>query len=182
MNVMIDLETTGTSSGCCILSLAAVPFLAEAPLESFYEKISHVKSMDAGFTNDEATLRWWDKQKKEIQDEAFSGTRSPLSVLESFIYYLKQLGEPKHIYLWGNGADFDNVILATYFKRLGIEALPWGTWNNRCYRTLKNLFPIVQYQKPVDAHNALADATAQARHAALILQAVQRGFPGHVQD
>lgn len=181
MNVMLDLETTGTSAGCCILSVAAVPFMAESPLDSFYETISHVKSMDEGFTNDENTLRWWDKQKKEIQEEAFSGTRSPLAVMESLAFYLKQLGEPKHIYVWGNGADFDNVILSHYFRQLGMPQ-PWGAFNNRCYRTLKNLFPVVQYQKPVDAHNALADATAQARHAAIIMQAVQRGFPGHIQD
>lgn len=177
MNVMIDLETTGVESGCCILSVAVVPFLAEAPLEPFYEKISHVKSMDAGFTNNEDTLKWWDKQRKDIQDEAFSGTRSPESVMESLTHYFKLLGEPKDIFVWGNGADFDNVILGAYFKKLGMKQ-PWGIWNNRCYRTLKNLFPVVQYQKPVDAHNALADAAAQARHAALISQAVQRGFTG----
>ena len=83
MNVMIDLETTGLTAGCCILSVAVVPFMAESPLDSFYEKISHVKSMDDGFTNDENTLRWWDKQRKDIQEEAFSGTRSPLAARDA---------------------------------------------------------------------------------------------------
>jgi len=176
INLMCDLETTGTSPGCCILSIGLVPFLCDVPLDTFYETISHRSSRDYGFTDSPETLSWWDKQKKETQAEAFSGTRDLKSVLESVAFYMQTLAEPKDIYLWGNGKDFDNVILAEAFKRLGIKQ-PWHYRNNRCYRDLAAHWPC--YPKPVvaDAHNALSDALAQATHASLIITGAVRGVP-----
>lgn len=173
-HLMCDLETTGTEAGCCILSVALVPFASEYPIEYFYEKISHAESLDAGFTDDLNTLRWWDKQKKEIQEEAFSGIRTPKSVLESIEFYMACLGEPKEIHLWGNGKDFDNVILAKYFKHLGMDT-PWHFRNNWCYRDLAKQYPMFPYVRPVNAHNALEDAKAQAAHAEVILSGIRRG-------
>lgn len=165
---MIDLETTGTSAGCCILSIAAVPFATEFPMDVFYETISHKLSKDAGFFDEEETLAWWNKQKSEIQEEAFSGTRSPKAVLETLAHYLQCLDDIKNIYIWGNGKDFDNVILAAAYKKLGLKQ-PWSFRNNVCYRDLARNHQAIPYQKPEAAHNALNDAMAQARHAAIIL-------------
>lgn len=176
VNLMCDLETTGTRAGCCILSVALVPFCSEYPLEYFYEKISWQDSMREGFSNDADTLRWWDKQKPEIQEEAFSGTRSVRAVLESVSHYMANLGSPKEIYLWGNGKDFDNVILTEAFKKLGMET-PWHFRNNKCYRDLAAYWPM--YPKPdiMQAHNALEDAKGQAAHAEIIIQGASRGVP-----
>lgn len=176
VNLMCDLETTGTEPGCCILSIALVPLATDYALDTFYETISHRLSLDAGFTDDEATLLWWDKQKPEIQEEAFSGIRSPYSVLESVSAYMANLGEPKEIHLWGNGKDFDNVILAHAFKKLGIKQ-PWHYRNNWCYRDLAKLYPMYPKGDVMAAHNALADATAQARHAEIIMAGASRGVP-----
>lgn len=173
INVMCDLETTGVEAGCCILSIAFVPFATEYPLDSFYETISHLDSKINGFTDDSATLAWWDKQKSEIQQEAFSGTRGVKSVLETASHYLAQLGEPKEIYLWGNGKDFDNVILAHAFKKLGIKQ-PWHYRNNRCYRDLAAMYPMFPKGDIAQAHNALHDAQAQASHAEVIMNAVKK--------
>lgn len=176
IRLMADLETTGTQAGCCILSIALVPFLAESPLESFYERISHRLSLDAGFTDDHDNLLWWDKQKPSVQEEAFSGIRSPYSVLESMVAYCQTLGEPKDIELWGNGKDFDNVILAAAFKKLGIKQ-PWHYRNNRCYRDLAAYYPAVPRVDPEIPHHALYDASAQALHASQIITQARRGMP-----
>ena len=176
MNLMLDLETTGVEAGCCILSVAFVPFATDLPINTFYEKISHRASKDYGFTDDHDTLSWWDKQKKEIQEEAFSGIRDVESVLESITFYLRGLGLPKELHVWGNGKDFDNVILSHYFKRAKMP-LPWHFRNNWCYRDLAKKYPVYPYVKPIEAHNALADAQAQATHAELIFQGVKRGIP-----
>lgn len=166
---MCDLETTGTAPGCCILSIALVPFHSEYPFDSFYETISHLDSKTEGFTDSSETLNWWDKQKPEIQEEAFSGTRSVRAVMESAMWYLKQLGEPKDIFLWGNGKDFDNVILSYTLDKLGIKKA-WHFKNNKCYRDLAAMYPWVKKQDIMKAHNALEDARAQAAHAEMIFR------------
>jgi hypothetical protein len=174
MHIMVDLETTGVEPGCCILSIALVPFDLGLELTPFYDKISHRLSRDYGFVDDPDTLNWWDKQKPEISDEAFSGDRSPEAVLESVSYYLKQMGEPKQLYLWGNGKDFDNVILTKAFKKLG-KKLPWHYGNNWCYRDFTKLYPMIPKLSNPNAHNALADAQAQASHLELIFDSIRRG-------
>lgn len=174
-NIMCDLETTGVDAGCCILSIALVPFCTDLPLDTFYETISHTDSHIEGFIDDPQTLRWWDKQKPEIQQEAFGGTRKLRSVLESMSFYLQTIGDPKEIYLWGNGKDFDNVILSHALKRMGMKQ-PWHYRNNRCYRDLAAMYPMFPKGDVMQAHNALSDALAQASHATTILQAAKRGL------
>ena len=175
-NLMLDLETTGTESGCCILSVALVPFAYDSSLhlDSFYETISHRSSKNFGFFDQADTLTWWDKQKKEIQEEAFSGTRSADAVLESVSHYMRGFGEPKEINVWGNGKDFDNVILTRYFKQL-VMKLPWHYGNNWCYRDFTKLYPMVPKLANSSAHNALADAQAQASHLELIFERIRNG-------
>lgn len=65
------------------------------------------------------------------------------------------------IRVWGNGAAFDNVILASAYRRV-TAGTPWQYWNDRCYRTVKALHPDVPMQRTGDHHNALDDAISQA--------------------
>ena len=176
MNIMIDVETTGVEAGCCILTLAAVPFLVHSPIESFYDRASHQSSLQAGFTDNPDTIAWWDKQKSEIQDEAFGGTLSIHRMLESFCSYMATLGDPKDLHVWGNGKDFDQVILAHALKKLHFKQ-PWSFRNNWCYRDLIKMWPIIPKPENMSAHSALSDAKCQALHAELTIEAVRRGYP-----
>jgi exodeoxyribonuclease VIII len=65
--------------------------------------------------------------------------------------------------VWGNGADFDNVILGNAYLAVN-KPRPWSFWNNRCYRTVRAMAPNIDYVRPVIAHHALHDARAQALH------------------
>lgn len=176
INLMCDLETTGVDAGCCILSIALVPFASGTLIEPFYTTISHKSCKEAGFTDNEDTLAWWDKQKPDVQEEAFSGILSIKSVLEQVSAYCKTLGSPKDIYLWGNGKDFDNVILTAAFKKLGMQ-VPWHFKNNKCYRDLAAYYPMIKKEEVKQAHNAYHDAMAQARHASAIFMMIKRGLP-----
>lgn len=167
VNLMLDLETLGLTGGCAVISMAAVPFASNCAVESFYEKVSPGSCIKNGLTTDDRTVAWWKNQSKEAYDEAFSGTKSILVVLAEFSNYLSHL--PASTRIWGNGADFDNVILAAAYDALGIKT-PWKYTNNRCYRTLKNLAPQIPYTPPAIKHNAYQDAAAQAEHAARILK------------
>lgn len=175
VHIMVDLETTGTAAGCCILSIGLVPFATEYPYDTFYETISHRSSLENGFVDNHDTLAWWDKQKPEIQSEAFSGIRSIDSVLRSVSSYLTVLGDPKEIFLWGNGKDFDNIILSHAFNRMNIKQ-PWHYRNNRCYRDLAAMYPYYPKGDVMQAHNALQDALAQARHAEIIFKGIAEGM------
>lgn len=161
MNLMLDLETLGTRPGCVILAIAAVPLDSPHIIEPFYVKIDKKSAIAEGFHVDEATVAWWSKQSKEAQDEAFSGTIDIRSALHAFSEYCNHL--PKAPIIWGNGADFDNAILAETFRKVGMT-VPWKYTDSRCYRTLKTMYPHIPFKKPTIPHHALYDAGAQATH------------------
>lgn len=77
--------------------------------------------------------------------------------------------------VWGCGSDFDNVILASAYRRCGID-LPWMWWDNRCYRTMKNQFKncVAEPVRRGIKHNALDDAIHQASHLTLILRYINK--------
>lgn len=159
IDLMLDLETLGTKPGCSILSIAAVPFAVDYPLEPFYEKISAASCTEMKLASDHKTMDWWGKQSEVARKEAFSGTQHIMNVLTLFASYCRQL--PAAPIIWGNGADFDAPILETAYNACGIP-IPWHYADKRCYRTLKNMFSMIEQTKPRIAHNALEDARAQA--------------------
>lgn len=167
LDVMIDLETTGTKAGCGILSIGACTFDGN---HKFYDRIHHSSSIELGLVDDPDTLAWWARQNPEARMEAFSGETHILNALGKFSDWFKRLpADNKNVFIWGNGADFDQPILQAAFVKAGMKA-PWAPFNSRCYRTLKNLYfgvkaPAFQGIK----HNALADAMHQASHAREIL-------------
>lgn len=169
VNLMLDMETLGTSPGCALLSIAAVPFSNPYDLEPFYLKIDATSCTDAGLHVDDATIAWWNKQSPEAYNEAFSGRMDIRVVLQEFSDYCYHL--PGSPIIWGNGSDFDNAILAHTYKHFSMKQ-PWKYSDSRCYRTLKNLFQFVLGVKPAIAHNALEDAKAQAAHATEILRVI----------
>ena len=166
-NLMVDLETLGTRPGCAILTIAAVPFASPHAVEPFYLRISTESSLQSGFHTDDATVAWWGKQSAEARDEAMGGTLDVKSALYAFSEYCNHL--PYAPIVWGNGANFDNAILAEAYKIVGMKQ-PWKYTDDRCYRTLKELYPHIPYIKPKVAHHAFQDALAQAEHAARIFE------------
>lgn len=161
LNIMIDLETTGTRAGCKILSLGACVFDREKIISEFYNKIS-VSSQDVyGLISDVDTMAWWSKQDALVSEEAFSGEDSLEFVLEQFVEWCPK---SKGLLAWSCGADFDIPILN---HALAVCKHGWITpfWNDRCYRTAKNIFKSVKPDARIgDHHNALDDARYQALH------------------
>lgn len=184
IHVMIDGETP--SADACttsFLTLAAVPFdpVTGAVGEEvdgnlpFYYRCSLDSLKEAGFSTSADTLDWWSKQSYAAYNEAFGGT-SPITYLWSaFHYYCTQLkANYEKIVVWGNGANFDNVICEQSFRKLGMT-VPWSYRDNRCFRTLKELFPEIQVVYEGIKHTAVDDARNQAKHAIKILQRIEQG-------
>ena len=173
-DVMIDLETTGTSPGCGILSIGACTFDG---IFEFYEKINPTDNFKWRLESSMETLAWWNKQDIAAKREAFSGTKDLVEVLGNFSDYILRVSRNNgnaEVFVWGNGADFDNPILAKAYEVVEMKQ-PWKPYNGRCYRTLKNLYPQIKMEKFEGMkHNALDDAKMQARHALAILRERKR--------
>lgn len=168
-HVMLDLETLGTRPGCVILSLGAVAFDEHGLEEEYYSVISLDTSLGAGLVVEPETERWWDDQPAEaasVIDQAADPKAPGLAfVLHDFgIWLAASTHQTTPGFLWGNGSDFDNAILGVAYYRCGYAKPPWASWNNRCYRTIKNLKPDVKIQRKGTHHNALDDAKGQAEH------------------
>jgi hypothetical protein len=170
-DVMVDLETLGTRAGCTVLSIGAVAFDSTTMQlgAEMYAVIARKSCRDAGLHEDEDTVAWWSAQSVEaraVLDAAESGI--PLShAMTMLTNYLAQFGLG-NVRVWGNGADFDNAMLITCYSVVG-EKQPWKYSNNRCYRTLKSMYPQVALVRQGVYHNALDDAKSQALHAMQIL-------------
>ncbi len=173
IDVMLDLETLGTKPGSVILSIGAVVFDHDYLNAEFYVEINQASCHLSGLVTSQDTLEWWQKQSPESRAvfDRTSGTQGQGldSALSSFTSWLHHTAPAKEICLWGNGSDFDNVLLKAAYDAVKLE-FPTRFYNNRCFRTLKNLgLPVQEPQRRGVHHNALDDAIHQAIWAERIL-------------
>ena len=167
-HVMLDLETLGRRAGCVVVAIGAVKF---DPLTGFvdrgnpfYKPITAESATRYGLHIDPSTVRWW-MQQSEGARAVFNDPEatSLQSALVQFAEWVDEDGEYDRIKMWGNGASFDNPILAAAFEAADIIQ-PWQFWNDRCYRTKKADHPEVPFTRIGLAHHALDDAVSQAEH------------------
>jgi hypothetical protein len=158
MHCMLDLETMSTDPNAAIISIGAVLFDLAGIHYRFYHMIDLQSSTRSGGVVDPSTILWWLKQGDEARLPLGNPSTDLQQALDEFRFHISD-----DMPLWGNGSDFDNVILANSYKRLGMTP-PWTHRQNRCFRTMKALYPNLKYVQPAIAHNALADAEAQALH------------------
>jgi hypothetical protein len=164
-HVMVDLETLGTVPGCTMLSIGAVYFSPEGLGEEFHVVISRVSCKRAKLVEDPDTMEWWSKQSPLARKVLTHASSAEAVQLKDALLQLDAfLKLRKNVKLWGNGADFDNPILAVGYSRVKLKQA-WIAWNGRCYRTLKNIAPGPKLVRVGLHHNALDDAKSQALHA-----------------
>jgi hypothetical protein len=170
--IMIDLETLGTTADAVILSIGAVKFdLATGKLDDdgFYRSVSVESNLALKRRISEDTLIWWLKQEPAAQKvfrEAKETLGTALEELQDWI-------DRDDYEMWSNGADFDLPMLSHAFTQLEMQ-IPWKFWNQKCFRTFKGLPGAKAVMPPMSgtAHNALADAVYQAEAAIVIQQAL----------
>lgn len=160
-DVMIDLETLATSSDAAILTIGAVKFdplgVGVEQDNRFYTRVDLDSCHEINLQVSDDTINWWATQSKEAQEEAFNPDNR-LHIEDAFQDLYKFCWGAQRV--WSNGAAFDIVICETVFKRIH-RAIPWNFWQVRDVRTMFDLG--IDPKRPVvTAHNALADAEAQA--------------------
>jgi len=172
-HIMLDLETLDTSPSAVVLSIGAVVFDPYSKLlgDRFYvEMTDDVCAQQArGRTISGVTVRWWmqqDAASKRVFADSVDGL-DRADTLRALTYFSKLVATNggQDAVIWGNGVDFDNVILGNLYESFGLIK-PWSYGNNRCYRTMKNLGigPRRPQTREGVHHNALDDAFTQAVH------------------
>lgn len=183
VNVMVDLETLGVTPGYKILAIGAVVMTPQGTGREFYCSVKRESQNRFGLRELPSTMEWWAKQSPAAREAAFAD-KSALVVedaLQNFSRWLVDValdpmtGERRKVLVWGNGAGLDQPILSAVYTAVGYNT-PWKFYNERCYRTLKNLYPGVKFYEPDVKHHALEDAKAQAEHAIRMLNRSAHGW------
>lgn len=172
-HLMVDLETMGKTPSAPIVAIGAVLFdpVAGKLGDKFYATVSLEDAVRTGGVMDAGTVLWWLQQDDAARVELIRADVGNLAVaLTSLAKFWAPFNDAGPLHVWGNGATFDNVILSTSYERLSLQK-PWGYTRDRCFRTLRNLFPGLEPEFVGVQHNALHDAVHQATHALAIAKA-----------
>lgn len=173
VRIMVDLETLSTRHNAAIVAIGAV--VVGEPDKRFYCTVTPHSAELAGLHISGSTVAWWMEQSDLARQRTFRPDVAALALgraLDDFSQFLLKARDGQDLEIWGNGATFDNVILRSAYTALGTEA-PWAFYHDRCYRTMKALYPQVPAVRPEVAHCALDDALAQAEHLHRILLSIQ---------
>lgn len=170
-HVMTDIETLGNGNFACILSIGSCKFdpQDDGVTDKFQVYVNPESCQKIGLRIDASTVMWWMDPLRDAARAKMmaipSGDRLDIhDALDGFSQWYGSTSLPT----WSNGSNFDNVILTNAFKLAGMEC-PWKFWDDRCFRTLKNL---TGYKLPRSglAHDALDDAVYQAESLQIILR------------
>lgn len=187
-HLMCDFETLDLQPSTVVLSIGVVEFFpdrwtpqsTEEDLvgEKFYSVFNIQEQIDQGRTISAATLQWWMNQRPEAKKAAFPKDQDAPPVSEVLLHLNTFIrGFPTPLALWGNGAAFDNVILASLYNQFKVTPAYRFT-SDSCYRTLRNLIPGISLGKRAGVyHNALDDAISQAVHACALLNVLDSSLP-----
>jgi hypothetical protein len=171
IHVMADIETWSTRNNALIVSIGAVKFDAENIIDRFHVGIDPVDAQRFGLHIDAGTvLYWFGPKMAEAREQLMALPKVDLfAALDGFAIWVNQTPVDDRGSLWGKGATFDNVILASAYEAAKID-FPFSYRQNECYRTLANRCPNVEYAQVGVAHDALDDATSQAFHLQAIVK------------
>lgn len=175
-DLMIDLETMGTAADAAVVSIGAVFFdlQTETIGARFRKNINLITSVKHGGAMDPSTVMFWMKQGDAVRQPIWMGGEPISEVLIDFVNWCGLHCSRDTLRPWGNGASFDLSIISSALKRSSLPE-PWHFWNERCFRTVKAMYPGVPYdtaEKGEMAHDPLVDCEFQIRHLLKIKHAV----------
>jgi hypothetical protein len=160
-HVMHDLETMGNEPGRVLASLGATVFAPDGDTlgEQFSMNIDEASCLAAGLTLDPETVAWWQHPDRAEAYAALKVDPRPLGeVLDAFDAFWARVGGHR---IWGQGADYDAVLLAAAYRALGRKA-PWKYNAGRDTRTAYELGEVIITKHQGTHHVAIDDALTQA--------------------
>ncbi|MDF8961153.1 3'-5' exoribonuclease, partial [Escherichia coli] len=174
IHLMIDLETMGKNPDAPIISIGAIFF--DPQTGDMGPEFSKTIDLDtAGGVIDRDVIKWWLKQSREAQSAIMTDEIPLDDALLQLREFIDENSGEFFVQVWGNGANFDNVILRRSYERQGIPC-PWRYCNDRDVRTIVELGKAIDFDArtaiPFEGgrHNALDDARYQAKYVSAIWQ------------
>ncbi|WP_198646054.1 exonuclease, partial [Escherichia coli] len=132
-HLMIDLEAMGKNPDAPIISIGAIFF--DPQTGDMGPEFSKTIDLDtAGGVIDRDTIKWWLKQSREAQSALLTDEILLDDALLQLREFIDENSGEFFVQAWGNGANFDNVILRRSYERQGIPC-PWRYCNDRDVRT-----------------------------------------------
>ncbi len=174
IHLMIDLETMGKNPDAPIISIGAIFF--DPQTGDMGPEFSKTIDLDtAGGVIDRDVIKWWLKQSREAQSAIMTDEIPLDDALLQLREFIDENSGEFFVQVWGNGANFDNVILRRSYERQGIPC-PWRYCNDRDVRTIVELGKAIDFDARTaipfegERHNALDDARYQAKYVSAIWQ------------
>ena len=173
-HLSVDLETMGTNPDAPINSIGGKFFdPATGGMGPEFSKAIDLET--SGGIIDRKTIKWWAKRSREAQSAIFTDEIPLDDALLQLREFINENSGESFVQIWGNGANFDNVILRRSYERQGIPC-PWRYYNDRDVRTIVELGNSIGFDVrmaiPFEGvpHNALDDARHQAKYVSAIWQ------------
>ncbi|EEY9364761.1 exonuclease [Escherichia coli] len=174
IHLMIDLETMGKNPDAPIISIGAIFF--DPQTGDMGPEFSKTIDLDtAGGVIDRDVIKWWLKQSREAQSAIMTDEIPLDDALLQLREFIDENSGEFFVQVWGDGANFDNVILRRSYERQGIPC-PWRYCNDRDVRTIVELGKAIDFDARTaipfegERHNALDDARYQAKYVSAIWQ------------
>lgn len=179
IDVMVDLETLGTTTGYVILSIGACFFnpLTGEIGHTFLRAVDLQSSVREGFSIDGDTLEWWLRDNPEALKSTIGiqNKENITEALTSFMNFCDTDGQIAKVRLWANDPSFDIAMIAKACEITGVE-YRLKFWNTRCCRTIVGLYPSQLFKEykinnqRIGYHTADNDAIYQAKYISHILK------------
>lgn len=163
---MHDVETWAKHSSVpVLLSLGAVKFTADNIVERFHIRIDPVDCQRFGLEIEADTVEWWmEDGRQAARTQLFGmGKLDVFAALDGYAMWVRQTPTDLLGSAWGNGSNFDNAKLKSVYQKVGVE-WPFSYKQEECYRTMRNRFTDVPFNRLGTHHGALDDAESQAVH------------------
>ncbi|EPE2928566.1 3'-5' exoribonuclease domain-containing protein [Escherichia coli] len=174
IHLMLDLETMGKNPDAPIISIGAIFFDPQTgDMGPEFSKTIDLET--AGGVIDRDTIKRWLKQSREAQSAIMTDEIPLDDALLQLREFIDENSGEFFVRVWGNGANFDNVILRRSYERQGIPC-PWRYCNDRDVRTIVELGKAIDFDARTaipfegERHNALDDARYQAKYVSAIWQ------------
>jgi len=162
VEIVHDLETKDVTASAHILTLGAVAIDVDNGhiVDRFSVKLMPLQPHR---TISADTTAWWqsDAVSDVARQAALHNREQGIGIGDALCRYQAFIERYPSAGLWGNGSDFDNVILNHAFTQYGLK---WPYHRNRCLRTLRGLLnaPRRAFPSHLTPHVAIDDAEAEA--------------------
>lgn len=173
LHVMHDIESWAKDSAIpVLLSLGGVKFNGTEIVDRFEVRIDPVDCQRFGLEIEADTVEWWmsDERQQARTDLNRLGKVDLYAALDGYAMWVRQTPTDELGSAWANGSNFDNAKLKSIYQKIGLD-WPFSYKQEECYRTMRNRFPDVPFERLGVHHGALDDAASQATHLIAISQA-----------